>query len=117
MNQSKKVWPEKEYRIKTIKVDHREFGDLDDLRDYIDKHPELTRSGDMLAHYACVINKMKKAGYEFPATRGKRLKDYLDKMRATDQKVKGFHEICNKAGEIGESDPDYPDPPMCRYDL
>lgn len=71
---------------------------------------DLKKSGDMLAHFACIGNKLKKAGIKPPFTRGKAFKDWWDKEKATNPKAKAINEACNKAGNIGESDPDYPDP-------
>lgn len=72
---------------------------------------EIKKSGDMLAHYACIGNKLRKAGIIPAAKRGKAFKDWWDKEKQTNPKAKTINEACDKAGNIGESDPDYPDPP------
>jgi DNA adenine methylase len=72
---------------------------------------QIRKSGDMLAHYACIGNKLKKAGITPPATRGEKFKNWWDKEKQTNPKAKAINEACDKAGNIGESDPDYPDPP------
>jgi hypothetical protein len=74
----------------------------------------LKKSGDMLAHYGCIGNKLKKAGFKDYPTRGKAFKAWWDKEKANNPKARAINEACNKAGNIGESDEDYPDPPMTK---
>lgn len=75
----------------------------------------LKKSGDMMAHFGCIANKMQKAGIEYPKTlkvpRG--FRDWVKQQNdATRQRIAKMESLCNSAGSSssGERDSDYPYP-------